>query len=59
MAWDRYNNGVRLNRLMQFQPFPSDNWIVNDNTECCLIYLMFNVILNPYNWYVLFVLHVH
>jgi hypothetical protein len=49
MAWDRYNNGVRLIRLMQFQPFPSDNWIVNDNTECCLIYLMFNVILNPYN----------
>ena len=33
MALDCYKNGARLNRLMQFQPFPSDNWIANDNTD--------------------------
>ena len=59
IALDRYKNGAGLNRLMQFQPFPSDNWIANDNTECCLVYLMCNVSPIPYNWYVLFVLHVH
>ena len=33
MALDCYKNGARLNRLMQFQPFPSDNWIANDNAD--------------------------
>jgi len=32
LAWERHKNVVALNRLMESQPFPLDNWISNGNT---------------------------
>ena len=33
LAWDRYKNVTVLNRFMVSQPYPSDNWICNDNAD--------------------------